>query len=195
MPHVRAAVSEALYAARMLAPGDSTQSCSVLSGHICTLKEQNRSSWTKGITEQTHNFWSKEDVLSSPILKCVISPTSQESNQLSFSPAASTSTMDSMHIRQVSTPVRNSSGRSKRTPLDPTRGMGFSRSPGCCSPGAVSPSACSADKCEQSSQKCGYYNPSFHCCFGTSNFLPFFLQLIALALFYFRPTCFEIFSL
>lgn len=162
MPHVRAAVSEALYAAKLLASGDSTQSCGMLSGpfskSICKSVEQGHSSWSNRDIEQRPSPWSiKGDVFSSPVLqKRIVSPTSQESNQLSFSPA-STSTMESMHIRHISTPSRQSnSRRSKRTPLYPSRGMGFTGSPGCNSTGTFSPSGSSTDECEFTPQICAY---------------------------------------
>ncbi|KAG0630784.1 hypothetical protein M758_1G203300 [Ceratodon purpureus] len=159
MPHVRAAVSEALYAAKMLASGDSIESCRLLSGplskSICKSVEQSHSSWTKRDIEQSPSPWIKSDVSSSPVLqKRIVSPTSQESNQLSFSPA-STSTMESLHIRHISTTDgRSNSQRSKRTPLYPVSGMGFTRSSGCNSPGTFSPSGSSTDiECEFTPQK------------------------------------------
>jgi hypothetical protein len=164
MPHVRAAVSEALYAAKMLASGDSTQSCGMFSGpfskSICKSVEQSHSSWTKGDIEQSPSPWTKSDVSSSSALqKRIVSPTSQESNQLSFSPA-STSTMESMHIGHISTPSRRSNSRgSKRAPIGsqfPTRGMGFTRSPRCNSTGTFSPSCSSMDEYEFTPQKCEY---------------------------------------
>ena len=161
MPHVRAAVSEALFVAKLLASGDSTQSCSkltdTLSKSICKSVEQSHSSWTKGDIKQGPSPWTKGDISSSPVLQTrIVSPTSQESNQLSFSPA-STSTMESMHIRHISTPAkRNNSRSSKRTPLYPARGMGFTQSPGCNSPGAFSPSGSSLDECDFTPQKCAY---------------------------------------
>lgn len=162
MPHVRTAVSEALYAAKMLASGESTQSCGMLSGplskSLCKSVEHSQSSWTKEDIEQSPSPWIKGDVSSSPVLqKRIVSPTSQESNQLSFSPA-STSTMESMHIRHSSTADRRSnSRRSKRTPFYPARGMGFTRSPGCNSPGTFSPSGSSTDiEYEFTPQECAY---------------------------------------
>jgi len=159
-------VSEALYAAKMLASGDSTQSCAVLSPLSKSISksmdqsssawtkgdvQQSRTSWTKGDIEHSQSPWTKEDLLRSPVQKRIVSPNSQESNQLSFSPA-STSTTESMHIRH---PARRSNSRkSKRTPLYPAGGMGFAPSSRCSSPSTLSPSGFISDDCEFTPQKC-----------------------------------------
>lgn len=130
MPHVRAAVSEALHTAKMLSSGDSIRiSVSMAS----TPTSRGRSG---PIT---------------PNSRRAASPTSQESNYLSFSPA-STSTSESMHLRHNPSPARSTGRRVRRAPLYPARGMGFTQSPRCSVLG-TSPSSSTTEGSESSLHK------------------------------------------
>lgn len=171
MPHVRVAVNEALYVAKMLASNDSSQSYGVLTSplykSICKSMEHCKSVWTKSDIEQSHNLWTKEDIehskqmwtkedsLNSPIGKQIASPNSQESNQLSFSPA-STSTAESIHTRHISTPIPcNNSQRSNKSPLYLARRIDFEQSSRCNSPsGRHSPMESLSNDREFTPQKC-----------------------------------------
>lgn len=130
-------MGEALYAAKILTSGDSIQSCKAM-------EQQSSSAWTK---EESSLWSSKGDIEhsqssdaldDSPVRKRIVSPTSQESNQLSFSPA-STSTTESLHNsrRMISGPratERSNSRRSRRTKaLYPARGLGFNVASSRCS--------------------------------------------------------------
>lgn len=116
MPHVRAAVNEALHTAKLLASGDPIRTTiGFTESPIRKTAERGRST-------------SNGDTVMSPMSKRVASPTSQESHHLSFSPA-STSTSESMHHVQVPSPAASAGRRAKRAPLFPARGMGFTHSP------------------------------------------------------------------
>lgn len=167
-------MGEALYAAKMLASGDSGVLSSPLCKSICKSMEQqnawtkkdmepSRSSWTnKGNMEHSQSSWTKgsHSLSTSPVQKRIVSPTSQESNQLSFSPA-STSTTESMHnsrhiISTQAATLRSNSRRSIRTQaLYPIQGFNAPSSR-CSSPGTLSPSGSISDDGEFTPQKCAY---------------------------------------
>jgi len=131
MPHVRAAVSEALHTAKMLASGDPTRtSVGIAASPVRKSSERGRGGWN-------------EDALLSPASKRGHSPRS---------PASSTSASESRQI--PSSPARSTDRRPKRTPLHSARGMGFVQSPRSASSPSTSPSSSITEECESPSHRC-----------------------------------------
>lgn len=131
MPHVRAAVSEALHTAKMLASGDPTRtSVGIAASPVRKSSERGRGGW-------------HEDALLSPASKRGHSPRS---------PASSTSASESRQI--PSSPARSTDRRPKRIPLHSARGMGFVQSPRSASSPSSSPSSSITEECESPSHRC-----------------------------------------
>lgn len=182
MPHVRAAVSEALHTAKMLASGNSATHTSLgMAASPIRKSPSDRSPWLhddhvpvspvskRGPSPRAASMsprgasttFSPRAVSRSPR---AASPTSQESRRLSFS-SASTSTSESVQApRSPARSVSKGSGlRAKRAPLYPARGMGYNtvhspRSSG--TPGtSPSSSTTTVEECESPSRRCEIIAP------------------------------------
>ncbi|KAG0600652.1 hypothetical protein M758_11G050900 [Ceratodon purpureus] len=167
MPHVRAAVSEALHTAKMLASGNgATHTSFGMAASPIRKTSTDRSSWLhddhvpmspaskRGASPRTpmRSRTSKFSSRAASLSPKAASPTSQESRRMSFSP---TSTSASEYSIQMPSPTRSKGGsRVKRAPLYPARaGTGCVHSPRSSGTPGTSPSSSTTtvEECESPS--------------------------------------------
>ena len=169
MPHVRAAVSEALHTAKMLASGNAVhKSFGTAASPVRRCSDRNdRSLWSEIPVSPISKRDSSPRAPMSPIRASTISPraasvnlrvaspTSQGSRRHSYSSAA-TSASESIPV-----PSARSNGKSKakRAPIYPPRGMAYAHSPRSTGTPGTSPSSSTTtvEECESPSRRCENY--------------------------------------
>ena len=170
MPHVRAAVSEALHTAKLLASGSGATYASFgMAASPIRKTSTDRSSWLyddhvpvspvskRGDSPRTpiRSRTSSFSPRAASVSPRAASPTSQESRRLSFSP---TSTSTSGYSVQASSPAKiKGEARARRAPLYPARaGAGYVHSPRSSGTSGTSPpsSTTTVKECESPSRQC-----------------------------------------